>query len=238
MSAPVAVVTGAGSGIGRCVCHRMATAGYRVALVSRDEKKLQATVEQMGRRPGAGEEVLLLPADLGDHDQAASVINLTVEQWGRLDVLINNAGVAPLADLADTDEDLLFRTFSVNTFGPAVLIATAWPHFVSAGGGRIVNVSSMATLDPFPGLGVYAASKSALESLTRSIRNEGAGHGILAFSVAPGAVETPMLRSIIDTETLPTEQALDPEEVASVIVACARGERDDQAGEIIRLPSP
>ena len=95
----------------------------------------------------------------------------------------------------------------------------------------------MATVDPFPGLGVYAASKAALASLTRSLHNEGASHGIRAFSVAPGAVETKMLRQLFSTDQLPTDQTLEPAAVAEVVVGCIRGEREDDRGQTILLPS-
>ena len=96
----------------------------------------------------------------------------------------------------------------------------------------------MATLDPFPGLGVYAAAKAALESLTRSVVGEGGSRGIRAFSVATGAVETPMLRSLFSEKELPPEKALDPAEVAAIVLECIRGERDGEQGGVIRVPSP
>ncbi|MHC5002675.1 MAG: SDR family NAD(P)-dependent oxidoreductase [Planctomycetota bacterium] len=235
-TAQVAVVTGAGSGIGRSVALRLAVLGYRLTLVGRNESRLSRTVDAI-EHSGSAPEVLLVPADVAVAEQAASVIELAADQWGRIDVVVNNAGIVRMAALSDTDEDLLFQTFATNTFGPAMLIARSWPHMVRQGSGCIVNVTSMATVDPFPGLGVYAASKCALDSLTRSLHNEGATHGIRAFSVAPGAVETPMLRGLFSTDQLPPDQTLEPADVAEVVVACVRGERDGEAGRSILVPS-
>jgi NAD(P)-dependent dehydrogenase (short-subunit alcohol dehydrogenase family) len=96
-----------------------------------------------------------------------------------------------------------------------------------------VNVSSIATVDPFPGFFAYAASKAALNLMTASAAKEGANVGIRAFAVAPGAVETPMLRASFDAKAVPPEACLEPESVARVIVACATGLRDADSGRVI-----
>ncbi len=235
---PVAIVTGAGSGIGAEVCQMLAADGYRITLVGRSESKLQRTMDAIVEQMAAAPEMLVEPADISDAEQARSLVDLTIAQWGRVDVIVNNAGFAALSPLEESSEDLLFQSFAINTFGPFYLVARAWPALRRQRSGCIVNVSSMATLDPFPGLGVYAAAKAALESLTRSIHQEGSDLGIRAFSVAPGAVETPMLRHLFSEEALPPEKTLDPAEVASVVLECIRGIRDDQRGGVIRVPSP
>jgi NAD(P)-dependent dehydrogenase (short-subunit alcohol dehydrogenase family) len=166
------------------------------------------------------------------------IIDQTLQRFGRIDVLVNNAAAAPVAPLEQTEETLLRQTFEVNVFGPALLIARIWPVFVRQRGGCVVNVSSIATVDPFAGLGVYASSKAALESLGRSTHVEGREDNIRAFNIAPGAVETPMLRSAFSTEIIPRERTLDPMNVAAVIADCVLGRRDDQMGKTILLPSP
>ena len=102
----------------------------------------------------------------------------------------------------------------------------------------MVNVSSMATVDPYPGLSVYAASKAALESLTRSIAVEGREHGIRSFSVVLGAVETAMLRSVVSEAQLPREKTLEPRDVAEVVMACVEGRHDSRNGGAVPVPSP
>ena len=229
-AAPVAIVTGAGSGIGRSVCERLARAGWRLALVGRRERALLETRDSIDA-PGT----LVLPADVADAERAAGVVDRCVREWGRLDALVNNAGAAPLAPIEETSEDLLARTFAVNAFGPAHLIARAWPVFRRQGCGCVVNVSTAATADPFPGFLAYAASKAALESMTRSIAREGAGFGVRAFSVAPGAVETGMLRALFDERAVPASVVLDPGDVAETICECILGRRDGEVGSVIRL---
>lgn len=234
----VAIVTGAGGGIGRAVSQLLATAGYQLALVGRTESRLEETSRSLAERVASPPGTLIIPADISDAEQAASVVTMTLEQWGRADVLVNNAAIAPLAPIEESDEDLLYQTFAINTFGPFHLVAKLWPSFVRQKAGCVVNVSSMATRDPFTGLGVYAASKAALESLTRTIAREGREHGIKAYSILPGAVETTMLRSLVSEDDLPSQKTLDPASVARVVVDCVLGERPDDVGRDIELPSP
>jgi NAD(P)-dependent dehydrogenase (short-subunit alcohol dehydrogenase family) len=235
---PVAIITGAGSGIGRAVCGLLANAGYRISLAGRREQKLQETMEGIAARSAAAPEMLILSADLASPQQAMSVVDMTMEQWGRADVLVHSAGNASVVPIDRTDEDLLYRTFSVNTFAAAYLIARLWPIFRRQRGGCIVNVSTMGTSDPFPGFFAYAAAKSALESLTRSAAKEGAAFGVRAFAVAPGAVETDMLRASFSERQIPPQHTLDPLDVAHVICDCVLGRRDGEAGTTIYVPSP
>lgn len=235
---PVVIITGAGSGIGRAVCEQLAGAQCRLVLVGRTESKLAQTMDAIAAASAAPPDMLVVPADQSDAEQARSVIDMTLDRFARVDALVNNAGVAPSHPITETNEDLLYRTFAVNAFGPAYLIAAVWPALVKRKQGRIVNVSSRATTDPLPGFFVYAASKCALESLTRSAFNEGREHGILSFSVSPGAVETAMLRAIISEKVLPKSKALDPADVARVVCDCVLGRRDADAGAVIHVPSP
>jgi NAD(P)-dependent dehydrogenase (short-subunit alcohol dehydrogenase family) len=235
---PVAIVTGAGSGIGRAVCGLLANAGYRLSLIGRRETKLQETMEGIAQRSAAAPEMLILAADLASAQQAMSVVDMTMEQWGRVDALVHSAGNASVVPIDRTDEDLVYRTFSVNTFAAAYLAARLWPVFRKQRGGRIVNVSTMGTADPFPGFFVYAAAKSALESLARSEAKEGAGFGVRAFAIAPGAVETDILRTNFTERQIPRNRTLDPLDVAHVICDCVLGRRDGETGKTIYLPSP
>ncbi len=235
MTQPVAIVTGAGSGIGRATAAALGAAGFALALVGRRPDALRAVLAELP--PGSA--VHPVTADLTLADEPARVVREVMARFGRLDVLINNAGLGELIPLERTTPADVERAWRVNTLAPASLILASWPHFTTRRGpdgvsGRIVNVSSMASFDPFPGFFAYASSKAALDSLTLSAANEGAAVGIKVFSVNPGAVETPMLRQSFTPEQLPPDQTLRPDAVAAVIVQCATGALDDRSGQ--RIP--
>jgi NAD(P)-dependent dehydrogenase (short-subunit alcohol dehydrogenase family) len=113
------------------------------------------------------------------------------------------------------------------------MIVRAWPHFKGKRAGCVVNVSSLASSDPFHGFFAYAAAKSAVDSYVRSMHAEGAKLGIRAFCVNPGAIETPMLRRNFPESVLPAARALPPEAVAEVIVDCIEGRREQDRGRTI-----
>lgn len=234
---PVAIVTGAGSGIGRYVCELLAEQRVRLSLVGRTESKLQQTVDDLAAEVANPPDTLIVPADVSDREQAFSAVDMTLDQWGQVDVLINNAGLAPFMTLDEFDADATYQCFAVNLFGPLYLTQRCWPAFKRRKRGTVVNVSSMAAFDPFPGLGVYGAAKAAVDGLTRAIVNEGGEFGISAYSVAPGAVETAMLRGIFSEENLPTDQTLEPEAIAQIVVDCAMGRRSEAPGSVIRVLS-
>ena len=228
-AAPVAIVTGAGSGIGRALCHRLADRGWRLVLAGRRREPLEAAAEALEA------ETLVHPADMADPADAAALVDAAVEAFGRIDGLVNNAGLAVLAPIAEHTPELIRRTLDVNTLGPAAAIARAWPVLARQGRGRIVNVSSRAAVDPFPGFFAYAAAKSALNMLALAAAREGADVGIRAFAVAPGAVETPMLRGLFDESQIPSDAAMSPDLVAGVIEACLAGSWDAHAGATIHV---
>lgn len=233
----VAVITGAGSGIGRATAIALSRLGYAVVLVGRREASLRETLAGSGSPNG-----LIHVADLGDPAAAAGVIAATMAKFGRVDVLVNNAGIGRAIPIAQTTIADVEEAWRVNTLGAAALILAAWPVFVRQHGqplwstraGCIINVSSMASFDPFPGFFAYASSKAAMDLLTASAAKEGAAVGVRVFSVNPGAVETPMLRASFDEAMISRADTLDPAVVADVISACIRGDLDDRIGQ--RIP--
>jgi len=236
---PAAIVTGAGSGIGRATAALLAARGWDVVLVGRTAAKIDATEKAIRAGSAQPVDTMSLAIDLALDGAPRCVIDDTAARFGRLDALVNNAAIGELSPLQSTTADLLNRTFRANAHAPFLLLAGAWPLFERTVRAYprarpcVVNVSSAAASDPFPGLGVYAATKAAIESMTRSIVNERGSLDLRAFSIAPGAVETPMLRSMFDREAIPTAAALDPAAVAAEIAACIAGERDDREGSTI-----
>lgn len=229
----VAIITGAGSGIGRAIAVALASDGWRLVLVGRTEATLEETGRTIAARVDDAGDALVIPADLSDAEQARSVVSMTMEHFGRVDALINNAAICLAAPLEESDPDRLFTTFATNVFGPMLLTAAALPHMRSQRRGRVINISSIATLSPFPGLCMYAASKSAVESLTRSIMVEAGDAGVRAFTIAPGAVETKMLRGIVSERELPPDNTLAPVDIAQIVADCVAGHRDADAGTVI-----
>lgn len=230
---PVALITGASSGIGREVAFQLSTRSFSLALVARGGERLEAVGDECSRRGAA--DVLLRSTDMAVPGDVEAMVDAAMEAFGRIDALINNAGLAELRPIGEVEFDHLEAVFAVNAIGPALAINRVWPVMVKQKQGRIVNVSTMGSKDPFQGFFAYAAAKSALNSLTRSIALEGKRHKIRGFTVAPGAVETPMLRSLFDEKMLPPDQTLPPADVARTIVECAVGERDELNGEVIWL---
>lgn len=236
-SAPVAVITGGGTGIGRAAAIRFAQRGWNVVLAGRREAPLHETASAC-RTASAACNALCVPTDVTDPDQCKRLIDQTIEHFGRLDALVNNAGGGPVGPAKNASPDDVRDSLILNAASPAWLIHFAWPTFEKQREGCVINVTSMAAHDPFPGLYAYGAGKAACESLTRSIRNERGELNIRAFSVAPGAVETDLLRSYFDESVVPKSATMTPDDIAQVIVGCALGEYDDRDGEAILVREP
>ncbi len=246
-STPVAFITGAGSGIGRAIAIQLAAHQFRLALVGRRLDALEETGQIITEASSTGDSPsswIAISADITDPDQIADAITATDERFSRLDVLINNAGFAPLATPDESDPELIRVVFEINALAPTWAVAAVWPIFQRQGSGCVVNISSMATQDPFPGLFAYAAAKGSVNVLAKAcvasgqVFTESGGSGVRAFAIAPGAVETDMLRSILTEDQLPKDATLSPEAVAEVVCQCVLGKCDDQIGQTIPIPSP
>ncbi len=228
---PVSIITGAGSGIGLAAARQLSEMGHHVVLVGRREAVLN---EAAAALPGPS---TAMPTDIGDFSAARGLIDRVKADLGRFDALILNAGWAELHSIGESTDKILDTAYRINALGPAAMISQAWPVFSEQKSGCIVCTSSMATQDPFPGFFAYASSKAAVNLLVASCAKEGASLGIRAFAVAPGAVETPLLRSMFDEGSLPSAACLTPEKVASMITGCIRGEHDAENGRVIWMPN-
>lgn len=233
----VAIVTGASSGVGRATAVLLAGAGYDLALVARRRAALEETARSCAGAAAGGATPLVLPVDLTDAAATRAVIERTLERFGRLDALVNAAGAAPLLPIERVTPAVWRECIDTNLSCVVQLTAAAWPAF-RAGGGVIVNVSSMSSIDPFPGFAIYAAAKVGLNMFTMCTAREGEAMGLRAVALALGAVETPMLRAIFDEATVPRDKTLSPEAVAAVIRDCVTGARAFTSGETVVVPSP
>ena len=237
----VALVTGGSRGIGRAVAREFAARGATVAVQFRaDRAAATDTLASLGGADGH----LALQADVADPEQARSLVGRVVDTHGRIDVLVNNAGIYQEHPVLETTyEDwagIWRRTIEVNLLGPANLIHAVAPHMVAAGGGRIVNVSSRGAFRGEPDHPAYGASKARLNSLGQSMARALGRHGIYVTTVAPGFVETDMAAPFLEgpegdaiRAQSPLSRAATAEEVARVVVFLATPGAESTTGAVV-----
>ena len=214
MAESVVVVTGGGRGIGRAICERFAAEAFQVVATARSEAELKETQAIVER---AGGQCHTHAGDICSADAVNELMSATLERFGRIDVLVNNAGVAPISTIEDLNPDLFETIRAVNIDAVYMTCRAVWPTMKKQKRGVIVNISSVASVDPFPGFTAYGASKAWVNVWTKALADEGRPLGIRVFAVAPGAVETGMLREAFPD--FPADQALDPKDVASLVHA-------------------
>ena len=198
-SEKVALITGASSGIGRETARVLAKEGWAVGLLARRRERLSAIQEEIR---SAGGEALVFPADVTDREAVRDAADVLVDRFGRLDALVNNAGVMPLSPLSALRVEDWERMVDVNVKGVLFGLAAALPHMLAAGGGHIVNVGSVAGRRPFPTGTVYSATKYAVRSLSAGIHLElSASSGIRVTDIEPGVVRTELMDHIADPDT-------------------------------------
>ena len=199
----VAVVTGAGSGIGAASALAMAKEGARVVVVDLNEASAKATVEQIEK---AGGQALAVRADVTRGADNQMVVEKALAAWGRLDIFFANAGVPQSPEnVEDVDEAIFDRVMAVNVKGVWLGAKYALPVMKKQRHGVFLITASTAAIRPRPGMQAYAASKGAVVTLTKSLALEAAGHGVRVVSIAPVATETPMLPAFMGKPTVDDE---------------------------------
>jgi NAD(P)-dependent dehydrogenase (short-subunit alcohol dehydrogenase family) len=211
----VALITGASRGLGLAIARRYAQQGVELVLTARDGRALAAAAEGLHQLA----PVVVVPGDVADPGHAHALIDAGMRRFGAIDVLINNAsalGPTPLPSLDAFPVEALDELFRVNVAAPLTLIQGVLPGMVARGRGVIINVTSDAAVEAYPGWGGYGASKAALEQLTRVLAAElagGPGAGVRVYAVDPGDMDTAMHRAAdpgADTSQLAQPEAVAP----------------------------
>jgi 2-hydroxycyclohexanecarboxyl-CoA dehydrogenase len=221
----IAVVTGAGSGMGRAIAQRFAREGAQVAIWDINGEGADETARTITE---AGNEAIAITADCSDKDQIKAAADQTRASFGPISILVNNAGIAPFVKFADTDEDMFDKVIRINLKGPWLCLQEILPDMLAAGWGRVINITSSSTQNGTFKQSAYVASKGGLLGLTKGLALELGKKGVTFNVVPPGSVDTPMLRS----------SGLDVEEYGKTLPVGRVGTGEDIAAACSYLASP
>ncbi|NTW77947.1 MAG: glucose 1-dehydrogenase [Syntrophaceae bacterium] len=222
LSGKVALVTGAGRGIGKAIALALAKAGADVCVTARTESQINETAEeirQMGRR------ALAVPADATNAAAVASVVEKTVAELGGLQILVNNAGMEMPKTLMDTSEAEYNTVMDTNVKSMFLFTKAACTHLIAQKYGKIVNVASVGAYIAAPGQAVYHASKAAVAHLTKATAMEMVRYNINVNAVAPGWIRTELIKHLLENEAMlnkylkgiPMRRLGEPEDVAPLV---------------------
>lgn len=242
LSDRVVIVTGASSGIGEATARLLAQKGATVVLAARRQEKLDALKASIESDGGTA---MVVPTDVTDRGAVQALAQATLDAYGRIDVLVNNAGVMPLTMLHNMRTDDWYQTVDVNLYGVLHAVEAVLPTMIEAKGGHVVNVSSTAGRRVYPGGAVYSATKYAVRALSEGMRQElGPQYGIRVTCIEPGAVATELTDAIGDEEVRATMgkmfarlTPLDAERIAEAIAYTVEAPESATVAELLVLPT-
>ncbi len=235
----VSIITGAAMGIGRAIAGAFAREGATVVLCDLNAEAMGDTLRGI---PENGEEPLFVEADVSKSEDVKRVVGATISHHGRVDVLVNNAGILEPGGVTELEEDAWDRVMNVNAKGVFLCCRHVVPHMLKNGGGSIVNITSIAGLIAWPGVMGYCASKGAVTMMTRAMALDLARDRIRVNAVAPGAVWTPMVRDFTNGNEEAVHSMADqhpmgrigrPEEIAEATVFLASDQSSFTTGVIL-----
>lgn len=223
LSGKVAVVNGASRGIGEAIARGLAECGAQVVLTSRRQDAVQQVADDI---VASGGEAVARACHAGHLDEISALFEYVDAEWGRLDVLINNAATNPYYGPATNLTPAAFdKTVDINLKGPYFMLSNAVPLMAKSGGGSVVNVASIAALMSLPGQAVYSMTKAGLISLTRSFAKEYGSHGIRVNAILPGVVETRLASALVKDPgvqkwlaRIPAGRAAQPEDMVGGVL--------------------
>lgn len=242
----IALITGAGRGIGKAISLGLANKGYRVILVARSENEIKSVEQEI---ISSGGKATAIACDI-TASQSASTLFAKTSAIGKVTLLINNAGIAPSAKIEDTTDEMWQQTFAINVHAPFNLIRTYIADMRSEGGGQIINIASTAALEGFAYTSAYTSSKHALLGLSRAIAKELSRSNIKISTICPGFVRTNILETSISNiikktgklreqaeavlgEMNRTGKIIEPQEIAQTVLAELTMPLDPNGREII-----
>ncbi|PZE21602.1 SDR family oxidoreductase [Paenibacillus xerothermodurans] len=241
MENKAAIITGASSGIGEATAKELAKQGLRVMLAARREDRLRQLAEEINQTGG---QVVYKVTDVTSRNDMEALAKETIESFGQIDILINNAGVMPLSFINKLKVDEWDRMVDVNIKGVLYGIAAVYPHMAEQNDGHIINVSSVAGHEIFPTSAVYSATKHAVRAITEGLRKElSAEQKIRTTIISPGAVATELTHTITDEDVaavfsrMGDIQPLRPQDIANAIVYAIQQPPSVSVNEIIVRPT-
>lgn len=233
----VVVITGASSGLGEATARLLASEGAKVVLAARRSDRIQALAEELG------ENALAVPTDVTDLKQVQQLVDKAVEAFGRIDVMLNNAGLMPLAPLEELKTDEWNQMIDVNLKGVLNGIAAALPHMKQQKSGHFINVSSVYGHKLGPAATVYCATKFAVRALSEGLRQEVKPYNIRTTVISPGAVATELLEHISDekiqaeTKDFVSQIAVPAANFARMVAFAINEPEDVDVNEILFRPT-
>ncbi|WP_116367634.1 acetoin reductase [Parahaliea mediterranea] len=229
---PVALITGAGMGIGRAIARRLASDGFRIAVNDIDPAAAEAVADELTAQGAAAAGV---PANVCNRDEVFAMVEAVVQTFGRLDVLVSNAGIAQVDPILAITEEDFDRLFAVNVKGVLWCAQAAAQQMIAQGGGKIINAGSVASYTGQALLGTYCASKFSVRGLTQVMARELADHGITVNAYCPGIVDTGMWDTIDAraSEVMGTERG----EMTAAAQAMITLKRVEQPEDVARFVS-
>ncbi|WP_378174700.1 SDR family NAD(P)-dependent oxidoreductase [Aquimarina sp. SS2-1] len=223
----VAIITGSSKGIGKSIAQGLAEHGAKVVISSRNQ---EAVDEVAAEFKAAGLEAVGIACHIGKADQRKQLVQKTIEHYGGVDILVNNAAINPIyGPIEDAEEEVFDKIMDVNVKAPWMLSNLILPSMQERGGGSIINIASVEALHPGAGLGLYSTSKAALLMLTKNQAKEWGQYGIRANVLCPGLIKTKFSAALWQNEkllnkiekTLPTARMGMPDEMAGVVCLLA-----------------
>lgn len=229
LAGQTALVTGGSKGIGRAICLALAKEGANVIIAARNENEIKETIDKL---KAMGSKAMAIQADVRSEEDVRRLISMAIDKCGRLDILINNAGVAYKKRLEETTLQEYDKIMDTNLKGVFLCTKYAIPYIRESKNGKIINISSVGGLHGLPDFSVYCASKFGVNGLTESIAAELEGE-IKVYAVCPGAVDTDMYRSIFADRP-----PLKPEHIAEKVLELASPDSRVTSGKIIEIQAP